>query len=164
MDIEIISKQEAIPTFDTNAVAVKYIVYPGEDTYEESQITPKLIAEILTEIPHGIEVLLYLDADGECDFMEVLSDGEWLSIACSFDRNGESYEYTTYNVAYADTTKQIEKFDYSDSSVWTALESGGQSPVSKMEAITDMDAGVKAVEYFIRTGKLYPGVDWAHLL
>jgi len=33
-----------------------------------------------------------------------------------------------------------------------------------MEAITDMETGVKAVEYFIRTGELYPGMDWAHLL
>jgi len=25
-----------------------------------------------------------------------------------------------------------------------------------------MEAGVKAVEYFIRTGELYPGIDWVH--
>ena len=28
--------------------------------------------------------------------------------------------------------------------------------------ITEMDADVKAVEYFIRTGKLYPGIDWSY--
>lgn len=28
----------------------------------------------------------------------------------------------------------------------------------------DIEEGVKAVEYFIRTGKLYPGIDWAHQL
>lgn len=26
------------------------------------------------------------------------------------------------------------------------------------------EVGVKAVEYFIRTGKLYPGIDWAEQL
>lgn len=37
---------------------------------------------------------------------------------------------------------------------------GGQSPIPKIQAITDMDAGVKVVEYFIRTGKRYPGIEW----
>lgn len=165
MEMEIISKQETIPAFDTNAVAVKHIeYYPYGDTYDESQITSELIAEILAEISHGISIYLFLDPDGECDFMEVLSDGEWLSIGCSFDRNGKWQNYYTYNAAYADTAEQIKKFNYSDRSVWTALESGGQSPVPKMEAITDMEAGIKAVEYFIRTGELYPGIDWAHQL
>ncbi|MCM1248326.1 MAG: hypothetical protein NC251_07850 [Lachnoclostridium sp.] len=165
MEVEIISKQEIIPAFDTNAVAVKHIeYYPYGDTYDEPQITSKLIAEILAEISHGISIYLSLDPDGECDFMEVLSDGEWLSIGCSFDCNGKWQNYYTYNAAYADTAEQIKKFNYSDRSVWTALESGGQSPVPKMEAITDMEAGIKAVEYFIRTGELYPGIDWAHQL
>lgn len=165
MEIEIISKQETIPAFDTNAVAVKHIeYYPYGGTYDEPQITSKLIAEILAEISHGISIYLSLDPDGECDFMEVLSDGEWLSIGCSFDRNGKWQNYYTYNAAYADTAEQIKKFNYSDRSVWTALESGGQSPVPKMEAITDMETGIKAVEYFIRTGELYPGIDWVHQL
>lgn len=96
--------------------------------------------------------------------MEVLSDGEWLSLGCSFDRDGEFENYYTYNAAYADTAEQIEQFQYSDKTVWTPLESGGQSPVPKMEAITDMEAGRKAVEYFIHTGKLCPGIDWARQL
>ena len=165
MDIEIISKQEVIPEFDINAVAVKLIeYYPHGGTYDEHQITSELIAKILVEIPQGIEIYLFLDPDGECDFMEVLSDGEWLSIGCSFDRDGGWQNYYTYNSAYADTSEQIKKFDYSDRSVWTTLESGGQSPVPKIQAITDITAGTKAVEYFIRTGELYPGIDWVHEL
>ena len=165
MDIEIISKQDAIPIFETNAVVVKHIeYYPYGGTYDESQITPELIEKILAEIPHGINIFLFLDPDGECDFMEVLSDGEWLSLGCSFDRNGEWQNYYTYNASYADTAEQIKKFDYSDKSVWTMLESGGQSPVPKIQAITDMESGIKAVEYFIRTGELYPGIDWVHQL
>lgn len=93
--------------------------------------------------------------------MEVLSDGEWLSIGCSFDREGEFQNYYTYNADYESTSEEIEKFNYSDKTVWTTLESGGQSPIPKIEAITDMEAGVKAVEYFIHTGELYPGIDWA---
>ncbi len=162
MDKKIIVKKESMPTFDTNTVAVKYIeYYPSGDIYEEDHITPELIETILREIPKGISIYLYLDPNGECDFMEVLSDGEWLSIGCSFDREGEFQNYYTYNADYESTSEEIEKFNYSDRTVWTTLESGGQSPIPKVEAITDMEAGVKAVEYFIHTGELYPGIDWA---
>ena len=41
-------------------------------------------------------------------------------------------------------------------------ESGGQSPIPKIQAITDIETGVQAVEYFIRTGELYPGISWLH--
>jgi len=44
----------------------------------------------------------------------------------------------------------------------THLLSSGQSPIEKYLAIRDIEIGVKAVEYFIRTGELYPGIDWAH--
>ena len=163
MNSEIISKQGEIPSFDQNAVVVKHIeYYPYGGTYNESEITPELIAGILKEISKGINIYLFLDPDAECDFMEVLSDGEWLSLGCSFDRDGEFHNYYTYNSAYADTADQVGKWNYSDKSVWTELQSGGQSPIPKIHAITDMDAGVKAVEYFIRTGELYPGIDWLY--
>ncbi|MCI9078262.1 MAG: hypothetical protein HFH68_04960 [Lachnospiraceae bacterium] len=44
------------------------------------------------------------------------------------------------------------------------LISGGQSPVEKFLAINDIEAGIKATEYFIRTGKIYPGIVWAKQL
>ncbi len=164
MDIKIISRQEEIPAFDTNAVAVKHIAYyPSRDgIYNGVEITPQLISKILKQISQGITVYLSQDPDGECDFMEVLSDGKWLSLGCTLNQNGKFHYYYTYNMAYADTAEEAEQFDYSDKRVWTALESGGQSPVPKIQAITDMETGVKAVEYFIRTGELYPGIDWLH--
>lgn len=163
MGTEIISKEKVVSNFDKNAVAVQCIEYYGNgDAYDEAQITPRLIEEILSEISTGISVYLFLDPDKECDWMEVLSDGTWLSLGCYFYRNGKNQYYVTYNPDFADITTQIEKADYSDQSVWTKLESGGQSPVSKLEAITNMEIGVKAVEYFIRTGELYPGIDWMH--
>lgn len=161
--MNIIQKKNEIPKFDKNTVAVKHIeYYPYGNTYDEAQITPEVIAEILAEIPKGISIYLFLDPYGECDFMEVLSDGTWLSLGCSFDCDGEFHNYYTYNSDYADTAEEINKFNYSDKNIWTKLESGGQSPIPKMEAITDMENGIKAVEYFIYTGKLYPGIDWEH--
>lgn len=165
MESEWLARKKEVPDFDKNAIAVKCIEYYGYgETYEESQIKPKLIAEILAEISHGINVYLYLDPNQECDWMEVLSDGKWLSLGCCFYRNGKDEYYVTYNPDYAGIAEQVETADYSDQSVWTALKSGGQSPVSKLEAITDLEVGVKAVEYFIRTGELYPAVDWLHQL
>ena len=62
---------------------------------------------------------------------------------------GTNEVYYSYNPCFAGTEEL------------SPLESGGQSPVEKYLAINDIDAGVKAVEYFIRTGELYPGIDWA---
>lgn len=159
MSSEIISRQEVIPPFNQNAVAVKYIEY--DNIYDEADITPELIARILKDIPEGVEIRLYLDPDGEGDFLEVLSDGEWLSLGSSMEQKEDGCYYS-YNVDYANTADEVEKFNYSDTDVWSNLASGGQSPIPKIQAITDMDAGVKAVEYFIRTGEFYPGIDWLH--
>ncbi len=50
MKSKIIPKQETVPSFDPNAIAVKYIEYysSGEE-YSEEEITPKLISKILKE-------------------------------------------------------------------------------------------------------------------
>ena len=48
MEIEIIPKQESIPSFDSNAVAVKHIeYYPYGKTYSEEDITPQIVSKIL---------------------------------------------------------------------------------------------------------------------
>lgn len=161
MKPKIIPKQEIIPSYDANAIAIKHIeYYPYGGTYSEDEITPVLISNILKEIPDGIEIYLFLDPDGEDDWLEVNCDGEWISLGFSGDSGQDCY--CSYNPAFADTADQIDKADFSDKSIYTDLESGGQSPIPKIQAITDIEAGVKAVEYFIRTGALYPGIEWIH--
>ncbi len=164
MKPKIIPKQEIVPSFDPNAVAVKYMEYyhPSGKSYKEDEITPEIISKILKEVPKNINIDLFLDTDGENDWLEVLSDGEWLYLGrFRFYQNGKEDEYFfTYNPDYASTAAQIVESDYSDKSVWTELVSGGQSLIPKIQAITDMESGVKAVEFFIRTGELYPGIDW----
>lgn len=145
MEFQIIPKQEVIPEFESRAIAVKYIEYDSD--YEEDDITEDVIAKVLQQIPSGIEVVLYLDPGGEDDWLEVLCDGKWMALGFSGD-SGQN-NYYSYNA------------DFSGSEDLTPLLSGGQSPVEKYLAIQDMEAGVKAVEYFIRTGGLYPGIDWA---
>ena len=62
MKFEIIPKSDIIPSYDPNAVAVKYIEDNSNgEQYEEDEITPDLISKILHEVPEGIEIILYLD-------------------------------------------------------------------------------------------------------
>ena len=167
MEPKIILKQETVPSFGPNAVAVKFNeYYPSEKACKEDKITPKIISKILKEVFKGINVYLFLDPDAECDWMEVLSDGEWLYLGrFRLYENGKKDEYIfSYNPDYASTDARIVEFDYSDKSVWTELLSGGQSLIPKIHAISDMESGVKAVEFFIRTGELYPGIDWVQEL
>jgi len=147
MSFKIIPKKETVPEFDHQAIKLKHIsYYPFYDgEYEEDEITEELICKILKEIPGGIEVNLSLIPYGEDNWLEVLCDREWLSLAYISGNNW----YSSYN------------FDFARTNELSPLESGGQSLVEKRFAILDIEAGVKAVEYFIRTGKLYPGIDWA---
>lgn len=145
MSFKIIPKKDMIPEFDHQAMKLKHIsYYPSYEEYEEDEITEEVISKILKEIPEGIEINLSLIPYGEDDWLEVLCDGEWLSLAYT----GEN-EYESYNP------------DFEETEELSPLVSGGQSPVEKRFAIQDIEAGTKAVEYFIRTGELYPGIDWA---
>ena len=92
MDFEHLPKQDTIPPFDPHAIAVKYLEY--DDSYDEEEITEDLIAQLLQQIPEGIELVLYLDADGEDDMMEVLCDGTWLALGFSHDFGQENFSAT----------------------------------------------------------------------
>ena len=154
MELEIIPEQDNIPGFDKKSIKLKHIeYYPVYDgSYEEDEITEELVSQILKQIPEGIEVIFSLNPYGEEDTFEVLCDGEWLAIGYSSYSDGKDHIYYSYNPAYADTDEL------------SPLQSGGQSPVEKYLAINDIEAGVKAAEYFIRTGELYPGIIWAKQL
>lgn len=154
MELEIILKQDNIPAFDKKAIKLKHIgYYPDYDgSYEEDEITEELVSHILKQIPEGINVIFSLIPYGEEDTFEIICDGVWLAIGYSSYNDGEEQVYYSYNPAYAGTDEL------------SPLESGGQSPVEKYLAINDIGAGVKAAEYFIRTGKLYPGIIWAKQL
>ena len=162
MDFQIIPKAEIIPAFDPKTVKLQHITYfnaPYKE-YEGDEITEAVIAEVLKKIPAGLNIYLSLVPYGEDDWLEVNCDGEW--IALGFSGDGGQDNYYSYNPAFAGTVDQIETANFSDRSIYTNLESGGQSPIPKIQAITDIEAGVKAVEYFIRTREFYPGIDWMH--
>ena len=162
MNYQIIPKAENTPAFDPKAIKLQHITYfdaPYKE-FEGEEITEAVIAEVLKKIPSGLNVYLSLVSYGEDDWLEVNCDGEW--IALGFSGDGGQNNYYSYNPAFADTADEIEKANFTDKSIYTDLESDGQSPIPKIQAITDIEAGIKAVEYFIRTGEFYPGIDWMH--
>lgn len=164
-DFQIIPKQEAIPAFDPQITAVKHIeYYPFGAVYEEDEITQPVISQILKDIATGDNIYFFLDPYGEENFLEVISDGEWLSIGYCFDidETGEQDIYYSYNPDFADILRNYS--DFSDKESFAPIVSGGQSPIKKCFAVKDTEAVLKAVEYFIHTGKRYPGIDWAKQL
>lgn len=116
-----------------------------------------MIEKILKKIPAGLNLYLSLVPYGEEEWLEVNCDGKWIALSYCCDGG-----YYSYNGDFAHTANEVMKGNFFDKSIYTPLNSGGQSPIAKMQAITDIDMGVKAVEYFIWTGKLYPKMDWLH--
>lgn len=165
MKFKIIPKTDIIPSVNQNAIAVKYIEcipYGGHySKYNEDEITPELTAKILNYIPKGIEAGFCLAPDGEGCYgcLEVVSDGNWLSLCYDYE---ETKTYFSYNPEFAGTAGQLEDADLEDENIYTPIDYDGQSPVPKCQAITDMEAGIKAVEYFIHTGERYPGINWGY--
>lgn len=155
IEVQATPEQKEIPAFDEKAIRIKHVdcYDPPYSSYEEEEMTEELIARILEEIPLGINIYLSLDPNREDDWMEVNCDGQWLALGVSFCMGTKNEKnYYSWNPEYAKTQE------------YAPIESGGQTPIEKSMALADMEAGVKAVEYFIRTGKLYPGIDWAEQL
>ena len=152
MELEIIPRLAGVPEYDPNAVRICYIEYtdaahPSGNVIEGEDITEEVISELLESIMSGTSVYLSLTPACEDDWLEVLSDGTWLALGYSL--NGGQENYYSYDP------------DFEGSEELTPLLSGGQSPVEKYLALTDKQAGLKAVEYFIRTGELCRNIDWA---
>lgn len=153
MDLEIIPKQDAALDFEPKEIKIQYIEYADAadrrygDIIEGDDITEEVIAELFEQVLSGTSVYLSLIPHGEDDWMEVISDDTW--IALGYSSNCGQDNYYSYNPDFEGTEEM------------TPLLSGGQSEIEKYLALTDKQAGLKAVEYFIRTGKLSHNIDWA---
>ena len=145
MDFKVILKQDSIPEFDPHAIRVQHLEL-DQKYYSGKKITQSVISRLLQKLPAGLESLLYLDPNGEDDWMEVLCDGTWIALEYTTSYGG-GQSYYSYNPDYA----HMEEL--------SPLVSGGQ-PIQKYLTLTDLEAGKAAVAYFIRTGRLYPGIDW----
>lgn len=144
MQFSLIPKQEDVPSFDPSAVKVQYI-----ERFGAGELTAEKALELLKKRPFTAQWYLFPDPEGEGEFLEVLCDGTWLALGWS---DGGQENIYSYNPDFAGVKEP------------TGLRSGGQTPVEKELALTDIAAGVKAVEFFIRTGERWPGIDWARQL
>ena len=147
VELQILPKQDKIPEYDPTAVRARYIEYHSGEVYRENEMNEALIADLLNDIPVFLEAMIYLDPRGEDDWMEVLSDGEWAAL--SFVSQKWQVSYYSYH-PYMDGMRE-----------YTTLRSEGEVRVEACFALKDMARVRRAVEYFIRTGELYPGIDWA---
>ena len=132
-------------------IKIQFIEYltesPSKNVFEGDEITEEVISELLEQIMSGTCVYLSLTPNCEDNWLEVVSDDTWLALG--YSSNGGQDNYYSYNPNFAGIVEM------------TPLLSEGQSPIEKYLALTDKQAGLKAVEYFIRTGKLCHNIDWA---
>lgn len=93
MELQIISRQDNIPPFDPQAIKVQQIEYfdPPYKAYNGTEITEKIIEKVLKEISDGINIYLYLDPDGEDNWLEVNCDGKWIALGFSGDFGQNNY-------------------------------------------------------------------------
>lgn len=140
MKFEIIRKRDDIPTLQQGIFKVKHI-----DILEGQEITEELVTKFCQAIPEGIAAYLSLDPNGEDQCMEVLCENGWMALGY-FDEEHGNYYYS-YNEKYAGSDELAPM--------------PGQSPVEKYLALEDLALGIKCVDYFIRTGEFYPGIEWA---
>lgn len=147
--IEFIPKDEA-PAEIPKEIAVKYyICWPAEP----QKITQDTCQKIMKKLRNGEWGDIYLTNDPELeeDFMEFESgDGLFFLQYGNSSMIGEEAAYfSTYAPEYLDSDKETN-----------IACSDGQSIILRKYTITDKEAVMTAMEYFIHTGKLWNGISW----
>lgn len=149
--IEFIPKAEA-PAEIPKGIAVKYYVrWPDEP----KEITTDNCRKILKNLREGKWGNIYLtnNWDLEEDFMQLDSGDGLFALGYARDNSGgvgeEAAWFSTYDPEYLDSDEETD-IDCID----------GQSVILRKETITDKDSVMTAIEYFIRTGKLWNGIQW----
>lgn len=117
------------------------------------ELTEAAVKRLLKKIRKGTckRVYLALDPDGESSYLEMLSENrhaflvigeEWL------DGNTVRWRfYTSCDVRFAGSGE-------------AAPIRAGQDVILKCDTIQDLELAAKCVEWYIRTGMPYPGMEW----
>ena len=149
--IEFIPKNES-PATMPEGIAVKYYVcWPDEP----EEITPDNCRTILENLRNGQWGSIYLtnDPDLEEDIMELESGDGLFALQYLRDNSGMVGEqaawFSTYDPEYLDSDEETD-IECSD----------GQSIIYRKYTTADKDAVMTAMEYFLRTGKLWNGIPW----
>lgn len=116
------------------------------------RITEEALGKLLEDIRNkeGVGISLYKDPDLDGDYMQIEADGNliFLQYVENYCTSDECI-YSCFNP------------DYLDSDEWSPIDvSDGQSVILMRYTMEDAGLAAKCVEYFVRTGQLYPGMAW----
>ena len=132
-----------------SGIYIKYISTVFEEGQELSEARlEELIREIRNE--EGMGVILGQDPDMEENHMYI--DIDQGLICFQYIQNIGTVDecfYSSFNPAYLDSEEE-SPINCSD----------GQSIILMRYTMQNPELAAKCVEYFARTGKLYPGMDW----
>ena len=148
---EFVPKSE-IPEEMPKRIAIKYyICWPDE----AKEITTGSLRRILKNLCSGKWKNIFLTNNDnlEKNFMQLESGNGLYALQFVQDNTGgvgdDAAWFSTYDL------------DYLDSDEETDIEcSDGQSVILRKYTTTDMNSVMAAIEYFIRTGKLWNGIQW----
>lgn len=149
--------QAIIPKSDTPAkmpegIVIKYYeCWPGK----AEKLNSNSLVQVLKNLREDKwkNIFLTNDTDFEQNFMQLESGGGLYALQFIRDNTGmigeEAAWFTTFTPEFLGSDEETD-IDCSD----------GQSIIYRENTITDKDAVMTAIEYFIRTGKLWDGISW----
>ena len=147
MQQEIIFPKKEVPFEVPSGICVQYA--EGFD-----EINEKTVRKIIKNVRKGPFQHLYLalDPDGESSFFQMVRQNGYAALAIGIETCVDNCvkwtSYLSYNSRYA-ASDEVSPIRYD------------QDIFLKKYTIQDSDAVSKCVEWFIRTGTPYPGIDWA---
>lgn len=148
---EFIPKSETPAEMPKGIVVKYYLCWPGEP----EKITEQRCQEIMNNLQNGNWGDIYLtnNPDLEEDLMQLESGDGLFALQYMRDNSGMTGEdgawYSTYDPEYLESDEETD-IECSD----------GQSMIQRKYTTTDKEAVMTAIEYFIRTGKLWNGISW----
>lgn len=121
---------------------------------EDEPVTQETVDKLVQQIRNGRNRRIFcyclaLDEYGEEDFLSVDMDNGWVALSFNtWDEEGESHMYQPINPEYADSEEDAP------------VQIGGQTPVSKRNALNDFNLAAECVLHFAKTGQLYSSLQW----
>ncbi len=129
-----------------------YLTMTEEGSRKISEkLTEKNLKLLLRKIHHKktMEAYLWWNSDEEGDFFNIETNPDWIAFQYVFhDGMEDGCFYSCFNPAYLDSEEESE----------TGTFYGCFMPLRY--TMYDPKLAAKCVEYFARTGKLYPGTAW----
>lgn len=152
-----VEHQELIPKSETPAQLPKGIVIQYYDRWpsEPKELNAGSLRRVLKNLREGKweNIFFTNDINFEQNFMQLESGGGLYALQFIQDNTGGSGEeaayFTTYDPDYLGSGEETD-IDCSD----------GQSIIFREDTTTDKEAVMTAMEYFVRTGKLWDGIPW----